>query len=217
MEVPGPEPVQAGPVRRARGPTAEPGPMRASASIATLLAALVLAAPAHADSPTGGGAYAEPAPPSGGGTPTAPVEPLDPVAPATAATLTADGLAVAPLGAPLAVRRLIAAGNRIAKLPYRYGGGHARFRDTAYDCSGSVSYVLHAAKLLDWTLDSTGLGRWGEDGAGRWITVYANRDHAFLTVAGIRFDTSGQKQAGSRWQPLARSTARFKVRHPTGL
>jgi hypothetical protein len=191
--------------------------MHVPAGIATVLAALVLAAPVQAASGTGGSAYAEPAAPSGAGTPTTPVTPLDPVAPVAAATLTADGLAVAPPGAPLAVQRLIAAGNRIAKLPYRYGGGHTRFRDTAYDCSGSVSYVLHGAKLLDWTLDSTGLARWGEDGAGRWISVYANRGHTFLTVAGIRFDTSGQTQTGSRWQPLARSTARFKVRHPAGL
>jgi cell wall-associated NlpC family hydrolase len=192
--------------------------MRAAAGIASvLLATLVLAVPAQAASPTGGSAYVEPAAPSGAASPSTPVTPLDPVAPGSTATLTADGRAVAPPGAPLAVRRLIAAGNRIARLPYRWGGGHGRFRDTGYDCSGSVSYVLHAARLLDTTLDSTGLARWGEAGAGRWITVYANRDHAFLTVAGIRFDTGGQQQAGSRWQPLVRSTDRFRVRHPAGL
>ena len=34
------------------------------------------------------------------------------------------------------------------RLPYRYGGGHGSFDDTAYDCSGSVSYVLHAIGRL---------------------------------------------------------------------
>jgi peptidoglycan hydrolase-like protein with peptidoglycan-binding domain len=133
------------------------------------------------------------------------------------ATLNADGTATPPVGAPKAVVDLFTAANRIATLPYRYGGGHKSFDDTAYDCSGSVSYALHGAGLLDYTLDSTGLESWGDAGAGTWITVYANADHTFLTVAGVRFDTSGQSKAGTRWQPAERSTDGFVVRHPAGL
>jgi peptidoglycan hydrolase-like protein with peptidoglycan-binding domain len=133
------------------------------------------------------------------------------------ATINPDGTATPPAGAPQVIADLFTAANRIATLPYRYGGGHRSFDDTAYDCSGSVSYALHGAALLDHTLDSTGLESWGADGPGSWITVYANADHTFLTVAGIRFDTSGQRQAGTRWQPLERSTDGFVVRHPAGL
>jgi cell wall-associated NlpC family hydrolase len=133
------------------------------------------------------------------------------------ATINADGTATPPAGAPQVIADLFTAANRIATLPYRYGGGHRSFEDTAYDCSGSVSYALHGAGLLDYTLDSTGLESWGEAGAGSWITIYANADHTFLTVAGVRFDTSGQKTAGTRWQPAERSTKGFVVRHPAGL
>jgi len=140
-----------------------------------------------------------------------------PASPATA-TITPDGLATAPASAPDAVKAMIAAANRIATLPYRYGGGHKSFDDTAYDCSGSVSYALHGASLLDTTLDSTMLESYGAAGTGTWVTIYANADHTFMVVAGIRFDTSGQKQAGTRWQPAAaRSYAGFVVRHPAGL
>ena len=110
----------------------------------------------------------------------------------------------------------MAAGNVIATLPYRYGGGHRSFQDTAYDCSGSVSYALHGAGLLDATLDSTGLARWGEAGPGAWITVYANATHTYLVVAGLRFDTSGAR-GRSRWQAAPRSARGFRVRHPAGL
>jgi cell wall-associated NlpC family hydrolase len=133
------------------------------------------------------------------------------------ATINADGTATPPAGAPQVIADLFTAANRIATLPYRYGGGHKSFDDTAYDCSGSVSYALHGAGLLDYTLDSTGLESWGDAGPGTWVTIYANADHTFLTVAGVRFDTSGQRAAGTRWQPAERTTTGFVVRHPTGL
>lgn len=138
-------------------------------------------------------------------------------APGQVATITADGLAVAPAGAPREVVALIAAGNEIARTPYRYGGGHGDFEDDAYDCSGSVGYALHGAGLLDRTVTSGELMTWGEAGAGSWITVYADEGHTFLVVAGIRFDTSGLKRTGSRWQPMDRASAGFAVRHPAGL
>jgi hypothetical protein len=189
---------------------------RSSAALVLAAVLVVLPARAQAASPTGGTAYTGKTSPPGGTAAQAQASPEAPVPTATA-TVGADGLAVAPAGAPPQVADLIAAGNRIATLPYKYGGGHGAFDDTAYDCSGSVSYALHGAALLDTTLDSTGLTRWGLAGAGRWISVYANKTHTYLVVAGLRFDTSGQKAAGTRWQAAPRSSRGFKVRHPSGL
>jgi peptidoglycan hydrolase-like protein with peptidoglycan-binding domain len=114
------------------------------------------------------------------------------------------------------VARAIAAANRIATLPYRYGGGHGSFNDSGYDCSGSVSYVLHGAGLLSAPLDSTGLESYGAPGPGRHITIYANSGHAFMTIDGRRFDT-GYGGEGNRWASGSRPTAGFVVRHPPGL
>ena len=120
-------------------------------------------------------------------------------------------------GAPIAVRRAIAAANRIAGLPYRLGGGHRSFRDSAYDCSGSVSYVLHGAGRLSAPRDSSGLMSYGAPGRGRYITIYANPGHAYMVIAGRRYDTTGRAETGSRWQPQRRSSAGYVVRHPPGL
>jgi len=133
------------------------------------------------------------------------------------ATLTREGLAVAPLDAPPAVQAVIAAGNQIARLPYRYGGGHATWVDTAYDCSASISFAFAAAGLISAPMVSGQLAQWGEPGPGRWITVYANGGHTFMFVAGLRFDTSGLTASGSRWQASTRPTSGFAVRHPAGL
>jgi hypothetical protein len=119
-------------------------------------------------------------------------------------------------GLPIAVRRVIAAASRIAYKPYRYGGGHASFNDSGYDCSGSVSYALHGGGLLSSPLDSSALMSYGAPGPGRWITVYAHPGHTYLVVNGRRFDTSGQG-TGSRWQWESRSSAGYTVRHPPGL
>jgi peptidoglycan hydrolase-like protein with peptidoglycan-binding domain len=146
-----------------------------------------------------------------------PAGPTGAAGPTGTATLRADGTAVAPADAPPEIVAMIEAGNRIAILPYRYGGGHQSFEDTAYDCSGSVSYSLHGADLLDSPLASGGLGEWGAAGSGRWVTIYANDEHVYMVVAGLRFDTSGQKQSGSRWQTAPRSNKGFIVRHPAGL
>jgi cell wall-associated NlpC family hydrolase len=118
---------------------------------------------------------------------------------------------------PVAVRRVIAAGDRIARAPYSYGGGHGNWDAGAYDCSGSVSYALHGGGLLDTALASGALMSWGEPGPGRWITIYANPGHAFMVVAGRRFDTTGRDQTGSRWQAAMRDTSGYAVRHPPGL
>ncbi|MBX5440012.1 MAG: hypothetical protein IRZ32_00640 [Solirubrobacteraceae bacterium] len=183
------------------------------------LAAAALALPSAAQAaPTGGASFAaeDPVPAAtGGADPSAPVPAADPAS--AVATILPDGTAVAPAGAPPEVAAIIAAGNEIATLPYRWGGGHARWRDRGYDCSGSVSFALRGAGLLDRPLASGDLMAWGRPGRGRWVTVYAHRSHVFMVVAGLRFDTSGQRAAGTRWQPMDRSTKGFAVRHPAGL
>jgi hypothetical protein len=130
-----------------------------------------------------------------------------------------QGEAVAPPGAPSAVKRMVAAANQIDNRPYLWGGGHASFLARGYDCSGAVSYVLHAADLLDQTLVSGQLAYWGEAGAGRWITVYANNQHAFVVIAGLRFDTRGNPTGttGPRWHRARVDARRFVARHPSGL
>jgi hypothetical protein len=138
-------------------------------------------------------------------------------APTAAATLLPDGTAVAPPGAPEAVVAMIAAANQIHAHPYKYGGGHGRWDDTGYDCSGSMSYVLHGAGLLKTALDSTGFMRWGEPGPGVWVSHYANPGHSFMVIAGLRFDTSGRAEDNSRWDTTMRSSSGYTVRHPAGL
>jgi hypothetical protein len=128
-----------------------------------------------------------------------------------------DGTAVAPENAPDIVKRVIMAANEIAKFPYKWGGGHGAWRDNGYDCSGSVSFALAGAGLLRSPLTSGAFMNYGAPGQGRWITIYANSGHIFMFVAGLRFDTSGQGRAGTRWQAESRSTAGFAVRHIPGL
>jgi cell wall-associated NlpC family hydrolase len=135
----------------------------------------------------------------------------------TQAALTSSGLAVAPLGAPATVQEVIQAANQIARLPYRYGGGHRTWIDTAYDCSASISFAFAAAGLVSAPMVSGDLAHWGDPGPGRWITVFANGGHTFMYVAGLRFDTGGLVATGSRWQATPRGTAGFAVRHPPGL
>lgn len=115
------------------------------------------------------------------------------------------------------IAQMIAAGNRIQSTPYIYGGGHGSFEDSGYDCSGSVSYVLHGAGLLDSPLASGGFTSWGEPGPGKRVTIYANAGHAYMVIDGRRFDTSGASAAGTRWQPNDRSSAGYVAVHPAGL
>jgi Putative peptidoglycan binding domain len=144
---------------------------------------------------------------------------LPPVAPAgEKATLAPDGKAIAPPSAPQEVHDLIAAANRIHGKPYKYGGGHARFSDTGYDCSGAMSYALHGAGLLKRARTSGGFTTYGRAGKGSWITVYAHGGHGYLVVAGLRFD-SGWNNAGKgpRWSDVMRPSDGYTVRHPRGL
>jgi hypothetical protein len=172
---------------------------------AVLAVGLLTAGPASAQ--TGGSA-------APGSVPPAP----SPTVKGAKAKLLKNGKAVAPAGAPAQVIAAIDAGNQIRKRPYRYGGGHASFEDTGYDCSGAVSYVLRAAGMLSSPIPSGPLRGWGEPGKGRWITVFAHGGHAYVTVAGLRFDTSamGSGGKGPRWRPTKRSAKGFTVRHWSG-
>ena len=133
------------------------------------------------------------------------------------ASLNADGTASPPAGAPAVIDEIFAAANRIASKPYIYGGGHGSFKDSGYDCSGSVSYALHGGGLLSAPEDSGTLESYGRPGPGRWITIYANSGHTFMIIAGIRFDTAAQSSTGgSRWTDRSRSTSGYVVVHPKG-
>jgi hypothetical protein len=124
----------------------------------------------------------------------------------------------APKKAPLPVHHAMEAGNALQGRPYHWGGGHASIEDTGYDCSGTVSYVLNKAGLLNGTMTSSGFMNYGEAGHGRWITIYAREGHVFITVAGLRIDTGGtQQDTGPRWKPNSRKTSAFVVRHPHGF
>jgi hypothetical protein len=135
----------------------------------------------------------------------------------TKATAMSNGIALPPLEAPEEVKQIIEAGNIIARSPYVWGGGHGKWLDKGYDCSGSVSFALAAAGLLEGPMASGPLMSWGEPGKGKWVTIYTHSGHVFMVVAGIRFDTSGQRVTGSRWQNAMRDTSGFVARHPAGL
>jgi len=204
--------------------------LRVTHLIAPSLAALALAAATSASASTPTPSPPTVSPPattpstSGGagmGAPPALPFPRPTVPGATAEII--DGLAYAPADAPLQVQQAIWAGDRIRFKPYIYGGGHGKWNDAGYDCSGSVSYVLHAAGLLKTSMDSSDFETWGRRGAGQWITVYTNPGHAFIEIAGIRLDTSAEQDpnppagTGPRWRPLVTSTAGFMPRHPVGF
>ena len=129
-----------------------------------------------------------------------------------------NGKAIAPASAPPRVKAVIAAANRIRNKPYRYGGGHASFEDTGYDCSGAVSYALRGGRFLSSPLPSSGFYDWGKSGVGKWITVYTNPGHAYMVVAGLRFDTSMTPGDGPGWSTSMRSTpGSFTARSPKGF
>jgi hypothetical protein len=164
--------------------------------------------------------FALPAAAQTGGTEPGGTEPAPaPTGPPGRATLMPDGTAVAPSNAPPAVQNAIYAGNEIRTRPYKWGGGHRTFYDSGYDCSGAVSYVLHAAGFLNSPMASGGLASsWGVAGKGYWITVFANAGHAYMKVAGLRFDTSsnGEKLnqgSGPRWRATKRKPRGYVIKH----
>ncbi|MCW3068210.1 MAG: NlpC/P60 family protein [Solirubrobacterales bacterium] len=132
-----------------------------------------------------------------------------------------NGLAAAPMGAPAVIQQIIWAGDQIIGLPYIYGGGHSSFVSPGYDCSGTVSFALHGASLLSTPADSSEFMAWGSHGIGRWVAIFSNPGHAYMTVAGLRLDTSAaddpSNQQGPRWRPLRSGNDGYTVRHPLGL
>jgi hypothetical protein len=188
-----------------------------------LVCAVVIPAAAFAQSPS--------AQTSTGGAAFPPDAPANMTTPGSKAKLLPDGTAAAPANAPIAVQRAIFAANKLQHKPYIYGGGHGSFKSRGYDCSGTVSYMLHGGKLLSSPLDSSSFMSWGARGIGKWITVYTNPGHAYAYVAGLRLDTSragmygvriskrvsaAAFENGPRWRPTARSNAGFRARHPVG-
>lgn len=179
-------------------------------------------AQAPAPNAAGGAQYPPPPPPL-----------VDMTTPGALAKLLPDGTAAAPADAPPQVQAAIWKANAIQDKPYIYGGGHKDFEDDGYDCSGTVSYMLHGGDLLDSPLDSSSFMKWGESGKGQWITVYTNPGHAYAVIAGLRLDTSvaasrparATKNAtfkkayerGPRWRPTERSSRGYKKRHPVGF
>jgi hypothetical protein len=188
-------------------------------AFAPLLICVFLVVPASAQAQSTGGAEYTPPPPE------------NMSAAGSVAQLLPDGTAAAPADAPEAVKQAIWAANRLQDKPYRYGGGHAKVEDTGYDCSGTISYALIHAGLLESPLPSGPFMSWGEAGRGQWITVYANPGHAYVVIAGLRLDTSSYISStartrkiarsaferGPRWRPTARPSRGFRARHPLGL
>jgi cell wall-associated NlpC family hydrolase len=192
--------------------------LRAAVAAAACLLVPVGAGTAFAEpsspSPSGGGATFEPPPP-----------------PPEKATLV-DGRVIAPASAPTRVKRAIAAANRIVEKPYIYGGGHKPYKkayssaaarlDRGYDCSGAVSFALFGGRFLRSPLPSGALMRWGQAGPGTWITVYTSPSHAYVVIAGLRFDTSMHDsdapgpRTGPRWSRTLRKSNAFVARHPRG-
>ena len=150
------------------------------------------------------------------GTPSGQPEPTTP-APVTTGVLLPNGKAKAPKSAPAAVKKAIRAGNRLLGKPYVYGGGHVRWNDVGYDCSGAVSYALRGGRLLNSPLTSGDLMRWAIDGPGKWNTTYSNPNHTFIVIAGLRLDTGAPDARGPRWYTTMRPTGAFTARHPRGL
>jgi hypothetical protein len=179
--------------------------LRISIVVLALIAALLaVSAPAQAETP--------------GGVSTTTPEVETPTAPPGKAILV-RGRAIAPADAPAAVKMVIAAANKIRTKPYIYGGGHGRWWDAGYDCSGAVSFALHGGSLIDTPMPSGSLAGWGSAGKGRWITVYANGGHAYAIIAGLRWDTAGTTNGtGPRWHKSlkAQASGPFTARHPTG-
>ena len=201
---------------------------RALAPYTLLLLCVIFPTGAMADAPTGGTAFEEEPPPP------PMLEPglwTGPEVPGTKAVLLEDGTAAAPADAPEQVKQAIWAANSLQQLPYRYGGGHNLEFDVAKgaDCSGTVSFALHAAGLLKVPLDSGSFMRWGRGGRGAWISVFTNPGHAYAKIAGLRLDTSvaGMSrtrgfaasvfESGPRWRPMPRSPEGFVKRHPVSF
>lgn len=128
--------------------------------------------------------------------------------------------AAAPAGLPPAIYRAVTAANELQGKPYKWGGGHRKLYDWGYDCSGSVSYVLFKAGLIRGPMTSREFRHIGRPGPGRWLNLYVSGDHVFVSICGLRFDTSdygSRRGDGPKWRPTARKFPGFEIRHLPGL
>ena len=131
-----------------------------------------------------------------------------------------NGIAYAPSNAPDAVKHAIWAVNSISRRPYVWGGGHGSFHDYGYDCSGTISFAMHYAGMLESPLPSSDFLRYGERGRGRWVTIYSRHGHVWAMIAGLRLDTTDLRygrDVGPRWHLDGRDTRGFEARHPAKL
>jgi hypothetical protein len=178
--------------------------LKSGVALLMALTAIAVAAPGSASAQCTGGGLS-------------PAE-IDICTPTAKAKLLANGMLIPPASAPARVKAVVAAANKIRSKPYIYGGGHGRWWDRGYDCSGSVSFALHGGKFLESPLPSGSLESWGSEGEGRWITVYANAGHAYAVIAGVRLDTSGDEggETGPRWHTDLRDNVGYVARHPAG-
>lgn len=163
-----------------------------------------------------------------------------PLTPGQTAKILTNGNAAAPTEIPgkdgKIVKAIIAAGNEIDSKPYlekHYGPLNEIW--PTYDCSGSTSYVLYKAGLHSVNAQVSGeLESWGEPGPGKYLTIYANSKHVFVSVAGIAFNTAwylsptdihpNPPASGPRWQPgstvpeqLSGDPNGFVARHWPGM
>jgi hypothetical protein len=192
--------------------------MRGKALLAAALTTSVLAAPplARAADNGTGGTSPDSTPPASSTTAS---KPGQPTVPGSRAKLI-RGIAYAPANAPARVKKIIWDTNKIVGRPYLLGGGHQRWNDRGYDCSGLVSYAMHAGRLLRTSMSAPGFFGWGATGKGRWITVWVRSGHVFAVVAGLRLDTTpwpSQGVEGSGWRPSMRDVGAYVPRHPVGL
>jgi hypothetical protein len=217
----------ASPAASATSPAAVKAPIH-TAPITARSSSLVYKGPVYERTPTGQIVPYVPPPPTGqvntptGGSQVALAANVKPqlLVPGMLARFV-NGLAAAPMSAPLAVQEIVWTGDQIIGLPYIYGGGHASFTSPGYDCSGTVSFALHGASLLTAPMDSSEFMAWGGHGVGQWVTVFSNPEHAYMTIAGLRLDTSAaddpSNQQGPRWRPLRPANRGYVRRHPLGL
>jgi hypothetical protein len=177
--------------------------LKAGLALSAIFVAAALAAPGSASAKCV----------TGGLTPAA----VDVCTPTAKAKLLSTGELIPPKSAPPRVVAVIEAANKIRTKPYIWGGGHARWWDRGYDCSGSVSFALHGGEFIESPLPSGPMAKWGLAGLGRWITVYTNAGHAYAVIAGVRWDTSGNEgESGPRWHTDLRDNIGFVSRHPAG-
>jgi cell wall-associated NlpC family hydrolase len=217
-------PTRTAPAKRHRAPTAPPG----AAPVTSRSTSIAYTGPVFQKAATGAVIpYVAPMPAGQvgaitGGSPVGTIADVKPelLVPGSIARYV-NGIAAAPLAAPAAVQQMIWAGDQIIGLPYVFGGGHASFTASGYDCSGTVSFALHGAGLLSTPEDSSELEAFSSRGIGRWVTIFSNPGHAYMTVAGLRLDTSAAddptNQQGPRWRPLRQANDGYVVRHPLGL